>query len=205
MAFNLNKNDGSQQQDPAHKTKFDLSKNDAPAKRNPYYILIILVLIIAVAAWYFSTGKTTVNDSTVLLSVDTTKAAIAETSDSSTLQTYTDSSSADRPVYVNDQIAASFDKGSVSAITISDSLVNSILSSNASIINVYGYASSEGDVAVNMEISQRRADSFKKYLVSKGVDENKIIATGKGIQNPIASNNTEDGRRKNRRVEVVIQ
>jgi outer membrane protein OmpA-like peptidoglycan-associated protein len=203
MAFNLNKNDGSQQLDPAHKTKFDLSKNDTPAKRNPYWILILLVLMIGSAAWYFTAGKKDVSASIQPDPVDSTKSAITETPDSPALQTNTDSSSVNR--IVNNQIAASFDKGSVSAATISDSLVNSILSSNANIINVNGYASSEGDLALNMEISQRRADSFKKLLVSKGVDENKIIATGKGIESPIASNNTEVGRQKNRRVEVVIQ
>lgn len=199
MAFNLNKNDGSQQQDSVHKTKSNLSKDSDSAKRNPYRILILLVLMIGAAAWYFSTSKIVVNDSSVILTIDTTKPANAQTPDSPALQTNTYS-----PPSQN-QIAASFDKGSVSAVAISDSLVNSILSSNAGTINVYGYASSEGTLAVNMEISQNRADLFKKLLVSKGVDESKIIATGKGIEDPIASNNTENGRRKNRRVEVVIQ
>ncbi len=69
-------------------------------------------------------------------------------------------------------------------------------------ISVFGYASSEGDIAFNQSISQARADAYKKWLIRKGIDESLVTAIGKGIENPIASNDTEAGRRKNRRVEV---
>jgi outer membrane protein OmpA-like peptidoglycan-associated protein len=184
MAFNFNKNKSS-------KTKFDLSKNDTGTKRNPYWMLILLVLVIGGAAWYFAAGRKAESIPVQPDTVNIAKPVIAKMPDA--------------PAPVNHQVAASFDKGSVSATTISDSLVNGIVSSNANIIHVIGYASSEGDSAVNMQISQRRAESFKEYLVSKGVDERRIIATGKGIENPIASNSAEFGRQKNRRVEVVIE
>jgi len=70
------------------------------------------------------------------------------------------------------------------------------------IIHVLGYASSEGRQQINQQISQARADAYKRLLVQKGIPENNINAQGKGIDNPIASNDTDAGRRKNRRVEV---
>jgi outer membrane protein OmpA-like peptidoglycan-associated protein len=69
-------------------------------------------------------------------------------------------------------------------------------------INVLGYASSEGSPEINQQISQARADAYKKLLMRKGIAESHINALGKGIENPIASNETEAGRKKNRRVEV---
>lgn len=73
------------------------------------------------------------------------------------------------------------------------------------VITVNGYASSEGEPAFNQRISQLRADAFKSYLVSKGVDASRINANGKGIDNPVSSNDTENGRIKNRRVEILFQ
>ena len=50
----------------------------------------------------------------------------------------------------------------------------------------------------------RRAESVKAYLVSKGVEPNRIYTEGKGEKQPVASNRTKDGRQKNRRVEIEI-
>jgi outer membrane protein OmpA-like peptidoglycan-associated protein len=104
-------------------------------------------------------------------------------------------------------VAASFHRGSSAFVNISTAMVAQIIaaSKNNGVVNVNGYASSEGDVSVNQQISQKRADVFKQYLVSKGLRQNIIVATGRGITDPIASNDTEAGRRKNRRVEVILQ
>jgi len=174
---------------------FNLSKNDGvPVKRKPYWMLILLALLIGAAALYFNNSKKDVIEQ---------PPAISTVVDTPVIQHNTESSSVDAPI--PDKVAASFEKGSASAISISDSLVSSILASRSSTISVYGYASSEGDLAVNMEISRLRAEAIKQHLISKGVDANKIIATGKGIEDPIASNDTEEGRRLNRRVEILIQ
>jgi OOP family OmpA-OmpF porin len=67
-----------------------------------------------------------------------------------------------------------------------------------------GYTDSIGTVKYNLALSQRRAAAVKSYLVSKGIDPNRIYTEGKGKSNPIASNATAAGRAKNRRVEIEV-
>lgn len=71
-------------------------------------------------------------------------------------------------------------------------------------ILVNGYTDSTGGDAHNQALSERRANSVANYLASQGVARNRIIATGYGKSNPIASNSTESGKQANRRVEVKI-
>ncbi len=110
---------------------------------------------------------------------------------------------------LNNRTPATFAKGSNAISNLDKSLVKDIIAvlqkDAGAVISVNGYASSEGDGAVNQKISQARADAFKSYLVSKGIAPGNIIATGKGIDNPVSPNDTEEGRIKNRRVEIVFQ
>ncbi len=69
---------------------------------------------------------------------------------------------------------------------------------------VEGYTDSVGSDSTNLTLSKNRAESVRTYLVSKGVPSDKISAVGKGKANPVASNDTADGRANNRRVEIVI-
>lgn len=105
-------------------------------------------------------------------------------------------------------IAASFRAGSASPQIPSNTDLTSIrkkIRGTGLKINVLGYASSEGPLYVNQEISQARADAYKHYLIRKGIADSLVTAKGKGIENPIAPNDTEEGRKKNRRVEVLFQ
>ena len=70
--------------------------------------------------------------------------------------------------------------------------------------NISGHTDTLGSKASNQELSQRRADAVKDYLVSKGVSSSNLTAKGFGEDMPIATNNTRSGRSQNRRVEVKL-
>jgi len=70
---------------------------------------------------------------------------------------------------------------------------------------VEGYTDSVGSDQANLKLSKERAEAVRSYLISKGVPADKITAVGKGKANPVASNDTPEGRANNRRVEIVVQ
>ena len=72
------------------------------------------------------------------------------------------------------------------------------------VIILVGHTDSQGSPALNQKLSVARAEAMKKYLVSKGIEANRIYTEGKGESNPIADNKTAAGRAKNRRVEVEV-
>jgi OOP family OmpA-OmpF porin len=69
---------------------------------------------------------------------------------------------------------------------------------------IEGHTDSVGTAAYNKKLSQRRAEAVKKYMVEKGIDVNRLKAQGFGEEKPIASNETKEGRRQNRRVEAAV-
>ncbi|MFW6345718.1 MAG: TolC family protein, partial [Halomonas sp.] len=72
-------------------------------------------------------------------------------------------------------------------------------------VYIAGHADTTGNDAINDPLSQRRADSVAGYLVSQGVDQGLIETRGFGSRQPVATNDTVDGRRQNRRVEVTLE
>jgi len=82
-----------------------------------------------------------------------------------------------------------------------DKLAKELKDNNAT-VTLDGYASAEGTEAYNMNLSTDRANAVKQYLVNAGVPASSITATGYGEANPVASNDTEEGRVQNRRVEI---
>ena len=68
-------------------------------------------------------------------------------------------------------------------------------------VEIRGYTDNTGNKNFNYKISQRRADSVKEYLVRNGIDSSRIQTKGFGPEEPIAPNNTKEGRAKNRRIE----
>ena len=72
------------------------------------------------------------------------------------------------------------------------------------VIIAVGNTDSVGTDAYNMALGQRRAQSVKDYLVSKGVDQSRIYTESKGKSNPVASNATAEGRAKNRRTDIEV-
>ncbi|MCZ4223752.1 OmpA family protein [Pedobacter rhodius] len=81
--------------------------------------------------------------------------------------------------------------------------LSSVLRENGGKVTLNGYASSEGTAAYNLKLSKDRANSVKTYLVNSGVNASQVATKGNGEANPIASNDTEEGRIQNRRVETA--
>ncbi len=68
-----------------------------------------------------------------------------------------------------------------------------------------GHTDASGSLAANIALSERRAEAVADALVDRlGADRGRIVAEGVGFLSPIASNQTEEGRQQNRRVEVVV-
>ena len=89
-----------------------------------------------------------------------------------------------------------------SSLTILDS-VSATLSAHPEIrVVVAGHTDSDGDDAYNKDLSQRRAQRVVDYLTDNGVDGNNMIARGFGEEQPIATNDTSEGKAANRRVEL---
>ena len=85
-----------------------------------------------------------------------------------------------------------------------DDISNKVRGVNLEVVIAIGHADSIGSDAYNQRLSVRRAESVKAYLVSKGVEPNRIYTEGKGEKQPVADNKTRDGRAKNRRVEIEV-
>jgi OOP family OmpA-OmpF porin len=85
-----------------------------------------------------------------------------------------------------------------------DDISNKVRGVNLEVVIAIGHADSIGSDAYNQKLSVRRAESVKAYLVSKGVEPNRIYTEGKGEKQPVADNKTRDGRAKNRRVEIEV-
>ena len=74
-----------------------------------------------------------------------------------------------------------------------------------SAVRIEGNTDGIGTEEYNQRLSERRADAVREYILNKGViDESRITAVGYGKSNPVASNDTEEGRAENRRVDVLI-
>lgn len=71
-------------------------------------------------------------------------------------------------------------------------------------IKIVGYTDNTGSVDYNQTLSEKRAKSVFDYLMNQGVSSNRMVYEGKGVHDPVASNDTPAGRALNRRVEIVI-
>jgi OOP family OmpA-OmpF porin len=85
-----------------------------------------------------------------------------------------------------------------------DDLVGKIKDINLEVIIAVGHTDSVGSDVYNQRLSVRRSEAVKAYLVSKGVERNRVYTEGKGEKQPVADNKTAEGRAKNRRVEIEV-
>ena len=85
-----------------------------------------------------------------------------------------------------------------------DELASVLLRAKNWTIKIVGHTDNQGSDAYNMDLSLRRANSVKRYLVGKGVLETSITTEGKGETMPLVPNDTKENRATNRRVEFII-
>ena len=69
---------------------------------------------------------------------------------------------------------------------------------------IEGHTDSTGSAEYNLDLSQRRADAVRRFLQLEGIAETRMEASGYGMERPLADNADPEGRKKNRRVEIVI-
>lgn len=100
-----------------------------------------------------------------------------------------------------------FDRSDLTAAARSqlDGLMGKLSHANVASIRVVGHTDSVGTDAYNEGLSERRASSVVEYLLTQGLAPEKLTSEGKGESEPVADNETEEGRAQNRRVELHIQ
>lgn len=114
----------------------------------------------------------------------------------------------DNRIVINEKIQFEYDSAKI--LPVSHDLLNEVASTikqNPQIkkLEIQGHASSEGEDDYNLKLSDKRAKSVMEYLTkTAGIDKTKLTSKGYGESQPIASNDTDEGREKNRRVEFVI-
>jgi len=85
-----------------------------------------------------------------------------------------------------------------------DDLVGKVKGINLEVVIAVGHTDSVGSDAYNQSLSVKRSEAVKAYLVSKGIEKNRVYTEGKGEKQPVADNKTTEGRAKNRRVEIEV-
>jgi OOP family OmpA-OmpF porin len=85
-----------------------------------------------------------------------------------------------------------------------DDLAGKVKDISLEVIIAVGHTDSVGTDGYNQKLSVKRSEAVKAYLISKGIEANRVYTEGKGESQPVADNKTGDGRAKNRRVEVEV-
>ena len=85
-----------------------------------------------------------------------------------------------------------------------DDLTGKVKAINLEVIIAVGHTDTDGSDAYNQKLSVARSEAVKAYLVSKGIEKNRVYTEGKGEKQPVADNKTKEGKAKNRRVEIEV-
>lgn len=86
-----------------------------------------------------------------------------------------------------------------------DQFAQSLVQNPSSVIQIVGHTDATGNDAANVQLSRDRANATRDYLASRGVSTNRMTTDGRGEREPVASNDTDAGRARNRRVEIFVQ
>ena len=89
-------------------------------------------------------------------------------------------------------------------LAILDSLVILLNKAHGVRVEINAYTDNAGKFSYNKTLAQKRANRIRDYIVSRGIDSNRLMPIGRGEVNFVASNNTETGRQKNRRIELLF-
>lgn len=104
---------------------------------------------------------------------------------------------------------ASFDVGNAQlkaeALTTFSKIAGVLKNYDKTVIHVVGHTDSTGSDSLNQSLSERRASSVSSYITGQGVPANRVREEGRGKREPIADNGSADGRKRNRRVDIVIK
>ena len=84
-------------------------------------------------------------------------------------------------------------------------IIDVLLTTRERHLIIEGHTDSQGAASYNMDLSQRRADAVRNYLMEKGYHGDLIVANGLGEEHPVGNNSSPEGRANNRRVEIVVQ
>jgi OOP family OmpA-OmpF porin len=111
-----------------------------------------------------------------------------------------------KKILSSEKIHFQYNKADVkkSSYTLLDSLVETAKKCPNDAILVAGHTDSVGSKSYNLKLSTNRANSVKKYLITHGIDKDRVRAIGYGESKPIADNSTKDGQAKNRRIELNV-
>jgi outer membrane protein OmpA-like peptidoglycan-associated protein len=116
---------------------------------------------------------------------------------------------ADNQLKINIPNDISFDVGSAAIKpqlrAVLDPFATSLQGDPAAQITIVGHTDSTGSDALNNRLSIERADSVRDYIVTRGVAAGRVSTAGRGDREPIADNNSDAGRAKNRRVEIFLR
>ncbi|QQL51230.1 OmpA family protein [Mucilaginibacter ginkgonis] len=103
----------------------------------------------------------------------------------------------------NKNISFGFNRAAITADYYAElAKVATLMQQNNAAVKLSGHADNVGGYVYNWKLSEARAQAVKDYLIGKGIDSSRVAATGFGDTKPIASNKTQTGRLKNRRVEI---
>jgi outer membrane protein OmpA-like peptidoglycan-associated protein len=115
----------------------------------------------------------------------------------------------DGSLKVNIPSSISFDTNSYAVkpgfAPVLDQVAQTLVQNPELVAQVVGHTDSTGNPALNMTLSQNRAQSVVAFMVNRGVAANRLSAEGRGASQPVADNNTEMGRAQNRRVEIYLR
>ena len=191
--------------------------NPEEKKKFPWWILILALLLLGILAYFLLSKKSTPQVAAAPQVAITTPTIAPVVAKSLEIQPEVDTitviknaiaagiSTENRSINFND-ILFKYDSDSI--LTESNESLNEAFSFLNDIpqlkVKIVGHTSNEGKAKYNEKLSKKRAVAVLNYLVGKGISEDRMNAEGKGSSEPVAENDTDENKQKNRRIQFII-